>query len=146
MYFQKVFNRKPNSDNDIIFPYQFYSGWYFPIIKFYIAKDLKSAPVMMAALVDSGANVSIFNKESAELLGLTMSSGKRRSFAGVGSSNVGYEHNLYFDVMRVKFQDKVIFSSQLDSGFNLIGRDSFFAQFARVCFDENGRRTVLERR
>ena len=138
------FNFKKNTSNkELIFPYQFYRGWYFPIIRFYIAKDQSSTPIGISALVDSGANLSIFNKETAEALGFTMSSGRRRSFSGVSGGSYGYAHQIYFDVLGVKFQDEVIFSSDMGAYFNLIGRESFFSQFNRICFDENNRQTIL---
>ena len=139
--------RKQKKDQkEIVFPYQFYRGWSFPIIKFYMAKNTRNAPVKMAALVDSGANISIFNKEAATALGITMWKGKRRSFTGIGGGTYGYEHEVYFDVLGETFKDKIIFSSQLESYFNLIGRESFFAQFAKICFDENKGETVLVRK
>jgi hypothetical protein len=139
-------NNREKSDNEIIFPYKLYRGWYFPLIQFYIAKDLTSPPIAVSGLVDSGANLSIFNKETAEALGITMSKGKRRSFSGVASNSYGYEHTICFDVMGVKFRDEVLFSSKLGAYFNLIGRQSFFSQFQSIRFDENKRQTVLVRK
>ena len=138
--------KKDTSNKEFIFSYQFYRGWYFPIIKFYIAKDQKSNPIAISALVDSGANLSIFNKDTAEVLGLTMSSGRRRSFSGVSGNSYGYEHQIYFDVLGLKFNDEVIFSSNMGAYFNLVGRESFFNQFGRICFDENNKQTILVKR
>lgn len=141
----KLFKSKNNTRNndELVFPYKLYRGWYFPVIQFYIAKDLESPPIAVSGLVDSGANLSIFNKETAEALGITMSKGKRRSFSGVASQSYGYEHTIYFDVLGTKFRDSIVFSSQLGAYFNLIGRQSFFNQFQSIRFDENNRQTVL---
>ena len=140
-----LFRSKDNKENnkEITFPYKLYRGWYFPVIQFYIAKDTKSSPIAVSGLVDSGANLSILNRETAEALGITMSKGKRRSFSGVASNSYGYEHTIHFNVMGVKFRDEVIFSSKLGSYFNLIGREAFFSKFERICFDENKRETIL---
>ena len=55
------------------FPYQFFRGFYYPIIPVVIAKNNKE--VKTSAIVDSGATISIFSSNVAVPLGLDTESG-----------------------------------------------------------------------
>lgn len=95
------------------------------------------------AIVDSGANISLFQWEIAELLGLKVSSGGQISLSGIGGKIQGYLHSIPITVAGKTCRCRICFSRQLKVPLNLLGRDNFF-RFFRVTFDERKKVTVLE--
>lgn len=93
----------------------------------------------MEGYVDSGASVSIFHADRAEILGILYRDGRLLHLT-VGDGGL-----LEVFLCRVPvrlgadyFTAEIGFSSHLGVGFNLIGRRTFFERF-RVCFDDRRR-------
>ena len=125
----------------MVFPYQKSNGEYYPIIKTsLIYEDIKLA---IAALVDSGANVSVFGADIAESLGIDIESGKKIFLGGVGGRILGYEHNIGMEIAREQFQAKVVFSREFLVSFNLVGRRDVFERFT-ICFNEKRKQLELK--
>lgn len=124
----------------MVYPYQKSDNHYFPVIKFsLIHKDSK---LTIEALVDSGANISIFGADVAESLGINIESGKEVYLSGVGGRILGYEHVIKFEIDQLVFAAKVIFSREFLVSFNLIGREDVFDKFT-ICFDEKRKQLEL---
>ena len=87
------------------------------------------------AIVDSGANISLFQYEVAELLGLSVKKGKKIPLSGIGGKIHGFLHTIPVNVAGRAIPLKVCFSKELRIPLNLLGRDNFFKYF-RVTFDE----------
>jgi hypothetical protein len=95
------------------------------------------------ALLDSGANISVFRQEIAECLGLQIESGEEILLHGLGGRVIGYIHDVTMRVEQISFPCKVVFSSELTVGVNIIGRQDFFQKF-QITFDERNKELTLE--
>ena len=125
----------------ITFPYQKnLSGAYFPVIRFQVYKG--PALIDIFALVDSGASISIFRPEVAELLGIEIEDGDKIDLGGVGGKITGYLHRLYIIIANKKLFIPVVFSKSYDISFNLLGREKVFGNF-KICFEEKKKTVVL---
>lgn len=121
--------------------YRDQGGSYFPIIPFQLS--LKDKVVDTAALIDSGAAISIMRVDVAEQLGIAVESGKEIFLGGVGGRIKGYLHNLDVEVAGRKFAMPVVFSREYLVSFNLLGRSSFFENFV-ITFREKKRVVSLD--
>lgn len=117
-----------------VYPYQSGPGrGLCPLIPLFILRNGKRYEVQ--ALVDSGASLSIFRAEVADLLGIDIESGRRTLLTGVGGRILGYVHQLELIVAGVTFPCQVAFSRELHISLNLLGRQDCFQHFF-VIFDE----------
>ena len=96
-----------------------------------------------SALIDSGATVSIFKKEVAEKLRITIEKGKEIYLGGVGGHIKGYVHKLEVEIAGKKFPCPIVFSREYLVSFNLLGRQEFFNKF-KIIFEEKQNRLKLE--
>ena len=85
----------------------------------------------------------MFRQEIAECLGLQIESGEEILLHGLGGRVMGYIHEVTMKVEQIAFPCKVVFSSELTVGINLIGRQDFFEKF-KVTFNENNKEVILE--
>lgn len=115
------------------FPYYFNGSDYFPVIPLVFLIGGKR--IRSQALIDSGATISVFGKETAETLGIPIEQGERIFLGGVGGRIVGYRHILRLRIAQKDFSCPVVFSHEYLVSFNLLGREGFFEQF-QITFDE----------
>lgn len=88
------------------------------------------------AYVDSGADYSLFEEQVARLIGIKLKEGREIPLTvGDGDRMKAYLHRIPVLFSGEKFFAPICFSSQLGSGFNLLGRAGFFRKF-RICFHE----------
>lgn len=88
------------------------------------------------AFVDSGADYSVFDASVASLIGLAMKSGIEKGLmVGDGDKMTVYVHIVPVRFAGFLFKAPIAFSSELGSGFNLMGRATFFERF-RICFND----------
>lgn len=125
----------------IRFPYSYRRQQLFPIIP--VTINLGSYTVTTDSLVDSGANISVFRQEIADCLGLQIESGEETLLHGLGGRVVGYMHEVHLIIEQVMFPCKVVFSSELTVGINILGRQDFFEKF-KITFDERNKELLLE--
>ena len=126
-----------------IFPYQFFSGFYYPIITAFIHTGNSQLPKSkILALVDSGASMSIFQADMATELGIKIETGKPTNLQGVGGTITGYIHNLIIDVARKTVECPVVFSAEYKVSVNLLGRKGFFDAF-QITFNESKKQLSL---
>ena len=125
----------------IKFPYSYRKQQLFQIIP--VTVSIESYDISTDALLDSGANISVFRQEIAECLGLQIESGEEILLHGLGGRVMGYIHEVTMKVEQISFPCKVVFSSELTVGINLIGRQDFFEKF-KVTFNENNKEVILE--
>lgn len=93
------------------------------------------------ALVDSGADVSAFHTAWARLLGLHLDPTQARSLDGVGGSVDCWYLNVHLVVGGKRFPARVAFTDSVGYDAGILGRDSFFKEFA-VGIDEVGQRVL----
>ncbi len=91
------------------------------------------------ALVDSGADYSIFHAEIGEAIGLNVRKGKSVRFAGVsGISQEGFRHPVQLQVRNREFQTIVVFAYHLGIPYGILGQAEVFKQFVVVFDRERG--------
>jgi hypothetical protein len=104
-----------------------------PRITVLLEKEGSIVPVR--AVLDSGAEVSLFDRTVADDLGITIEDGIPLSISGVGGHTLAYAHLLTMTVtdgtQTVTFPCRVLFKEEVHR--NLIGREDFFDMF-RVTF------------
>ncbi|MBA7669674.1 hypothetical protein ES703_77806 [subsurface metagenome] len=114
----------------------------FPIIPVTLIKE--NVEIDTDALIDSGANISVFREEIAECLEIVIEEGEETLLQGLGGRIVGYIHELKVGVDNEEFFCNVVFSKELTVGLNILGREGFFEYF-QVIFNESAKEVVLEK-
>lgn len=125
----------------ITFPYKLSSGIYYPVVDFYLAVQ-KSPLLRTAALIDSGATFSVFRSLELEKLGIKLERGKFVVIYSANSEMSGYLHKVRIRIAQYVIDAQVIFSDQLQSEFNLLGRRDFFDKFD-ILIEEKRKRLHL---
>ena len=95
------------------------------------------------ALVDSGASLSVFLPDFANLLDIDVKSGKSIQLDSLTTSVKGYLHELSVEVSKKRFTLPVAFLDKIHTPFNILGREVFFEQFV-ITFDETKKIVVLK--
>ena len=113
----------------------------FPIIPITLIKE--NIEIDTDALIDSGANISVFCEEIAECLEIVIEDGEEILLQGLGGRIVGYIHELKIRVDNHEFHCKVVFSKELTVGLNILGREGFFEKF-QITFNERDKEIILE--
>ena len=109
------------------FPYILLKDRFYPIIPVGLIRGKET--VRTEALVDSGANISIFHGEFCRELGLKSENGEKKVFQGIGGKINGYIHTVHLNVNEHIFPCRVAFSDEMITGLNIIGREDFFNKF-----------------
>ena len=112
----------------------------FPIIPIVLIKE--NVEINTDALIDSGANISVFREEIAECLEIVIEDGEEILLQGLGGRIVGYAHKLKVRVDDDEFPCKVVFSKEFTVGVNILGREGFFEYF-QVIFNERDKEVML---
>jgi len=96
--------------------------------------------IKMLALLDSGADYSLFSLEVAEKLGIKKERGKKIFLQGViGEQFPGYLHKVPVQVGSMTFNCRIVFSKVKTA---LLGRDNFFLPFL-ITFNEKYQKVSL---
>jgi len=94
--------------------------------------------VTYRVLVDSGADICVFDTELAEALGITMSMGVPRELFGVGAkASVCYMHKVTIDVAGWPYEIEACFMKSVGgrvAPYGIVGQRGFFDHFV-VKFD-----------
>jgi len=114
----------------------------FPVIPItLINKDIE---IETDALIDSGANISVFREELAECLEVVVEDGEEILLQGLGGRIVGYIHELTIRINDEKFRCKIVFSKEMTVGLNILGREGFFEHF-QITFNERQKEIILNK-
>ena len=98
--------------------------------------------IRMLALIDSGADYSLFSLEVAEKLRIPVEKGKRVSLQGVaGQPFTGFLHEVPVQVEDTTLKCKIVFSKVRTT---LLGRDNFFLPFL-ITFNEKYQKVIVEK-
>lgn len=99
----------------------------------------------LQAYVDSGASLSVFHVDVAQLLGIKLNRAKRRYVAlGNGAVLPIYLHGIRVRFAGAEFTAPAGFSDALHMGFNLMGRAGFFSRF-ELSFNDRDRVLTVTR-
>ncbi len=124
-----------------IFPYRTDThGNTFPIIP--ITLEFADKKREFYALVDSGATMSVFRGEVADIFKINVESGEKIYLGGVGGRIKGYVHKLRVEVGGQQFVCPIVFSYEYLVSINLLGREEFFKRF-QITFEEKKNRLKL---
>jgi Aspartyl protease len=115
-----------------------------PTIKPIIPITLKgSESIRYEVLVDSGADICIFDLELAELIGIDVRKGEKVLFAGVtGSPRIAYMHDVEIEVGGHVFKAHVSFATLPPYSYGIVGQRGFFDHF-KVIFDYQKKQVEL---
>ena len=100
--------------------------------------------VGLEALIDSGADYNIFHGGVAEVLGIKLTTGKKRKILGITGEPIrGYIHDVEIKpVGMASFKAPIVFSNQLSShSLAVLGNTRFFYKF-KITF--NYKNKVIE--
>ena len=119
------------------FPYtKFPQGIKRPIIRIAIEHKGKELPYF--GLIDSGADINLFHGELAELLGLDLEAGEKRSVGGIveGERREYYVHRVTLKIGGWRHDNVMVgfMPSLSKSGHGLLGQYGFFDLYS-VKFD-----------
>jgi len=115
----------------------------FPSINLILTKKENSKDEFsFLVLVDSGAEVSLFTKSDAEMLGISLETGKRVSIGSAsGNRFLAFLHSVIIKIGEEKFKAEIAFSERDDTP-RLLGRRSIFSHFF-IVFDDKDKNTVF---
>lgn len=102
---------------------------YRPLIPVEIARNDKK--LLTYALVDSGADISLFGEDLCSRLGITLMSGNKQTLQGVGKGKVTfYLHRIELKIGDKKIITEVGFSAEMRHiPFAILGQKGFFENF-----------------
>ena len=125
-YFKFAFPKRPSALGKVVFK---------PIIPIKIIFGQRF--VGYNALIDSGADFSIFHSEIGEALDIDVESGEILKFGGVqkGEPSVAYLHRIKLDIGGWQYETVVGFSHDIARySYGILGQHGFFDTF-KVTFD-----------
>jgi len=95
------------------------------------------------AYVDSGADVSLFTRGDAELLGVNLYEGELLELTGIGGAVVpAYLHGMRVKIGPLEFPARIAFAD-LNGVPRIIGRLDIFNKF-KITFDERSLQTIFQ--
>ena len=93
-------------------------------------------------LVDSGAELSLFTKGDAELLGIDLSKGEKISIGGVaGDKFTAFIHSIILKIGEKNIKMEVAFSEHFGTP-RVLGRNPLFSNFF-IIFDHQKQNTIF---
>lgn len=115
---------------------------YYPLIDIELTGPKGS--LIVKALIDSGASLSIFRPEIANYLAIPIRKGEGLYFQGIKGKILGYLHRVPVSVNGESFDCNIAFSPELKVSFNILGRDNFFLPFL-ITFNERFQKVIIEK-
>jgi len=124
------------------YPYKHIRNASLPLIAVTLSKSdgIQLPPIL--ALVDSGANISLFTAEVAELLGLELTAGTHTHLGGIKDGVNAYIHQVNCTIGRYSCNCRIAFSEELTTDFQILGRLDFFEKYT-ILFDETDQKLYL---
>ena len=125
----------------ISFDYKEIKGKSYPAIPVTLLS--KGKRIEIYTIIDSGSEVSLFDKELAKRLGINYRLTKDiRYMGGVSGRLLVYVHQLDISIGGRTFPCKIGFSDERTTSHNLLGRQGFFENF-KITFDEKNKKIFL---
>jgi len=107
----------------------------FPLVPVTLTNTDGNAIPPILALVDSGAIISLFHADIAQLLGLDLTAGRKIPLTGIKDSLEAYVHLVQCQVSEYTCSCRIGFSAELTFDFQVLGRLDFFEK-CKILFDE----------
>ena len=99
--------------------------------------------LVVKALLDSGASMSLFRAEIAYYLGVAVREGEGLFLQGIKGSVMAYRHQIPVRVGEDKLDCQIAFAPQIETSFNILGRNNFFLPFL-ITFNEKLQKVIIE--
>jgi hypothetical protein len=99
-----------------------------PMLRVRVSHGGQQTPQLLA-LLDSGADVSLFHSDLAVYLGIDLASCPASQTGGIGGGVTVYPCSVWLEVEGERFQADVQFSPDIDPTILLLGRDNVFDKF-----------------
>lgn len=104
-----------------------------PVIRIEVVKNNLEVPYEV--LVDSGADICIFDASIAQILGIDVVKGEKHEVSGLtGFPEFYYLHPIIIKVGGLKYKVDVGFMSMSGNAYGIVGQKGFFDKFV-VKFD-----------
>jgi hypothetical protein len=120
------------------FPYKRYGPVLRPVVSVTICDPDTSKEFICQALVDSGAEISVFGYEVAEALGIDTTQKKDREYFGIGGLQVEcVTHAVHFQLGGWSHKANARFMLKKDDRklpYGILGQNGFF-QYFKITFD-----------
>lgn len=130
---------------ELKFPYKNYGpGIYRPVVPITITRAGHS--VQYEVLIDSGADMNIFDAELADILGFEVTAGRREEVHGItGNPQVYYVHPVTITIGgTMEFKTEAGFFPNMGGmTYGVVGQKGFF-EFVRVTFDRKKQRVEIK--
>lgn len=92
----------------------------------------------LIAKVDRGAAHCIFERRYADILGLTVESGRRQRFRTMSGSFSAYEHEITLELLGIEFPTFVFFAEDSVFERNFLGRTGWLDRVRIAIIDYDG--------
>ncbi len=130
---------------ELKFPYKNYGpGVYRPVVPITITRAGRS--VQYEALVDSGADMNIFDAQLADILGFDVTAGRKEEVHGItGNPQVYYVHPVTIGIGgTMEFKTEAGFMPNMGGmTYGVVGQKGFF-EFTRITFDRKKQRVEIK--
>lgn len=114
----------------------------FPAVRITLIGEKAEREFSFLILVDSGAEISLFTKSDADLLGIDLREGRKIKIGSVsGESFFAFLHLVSLKVGEETFRVKAAFSEK-DGTPRVLGRNPIFSYFF-ILFDERDKKTIF---
>jgi Aspartyl protease len=100
-------------------------------------------PFQTLAIVDSGADTSVFHVSVAAQLGIDLASARRVTAVGVGGTTTAYRSAVEMEIEGMWFPAAVRFTSGIRAPIALLGRHDVFRRF-QFGFDEQAQILLVQ--
>ena len=77
------------------------------------------------AKIDTGSEVCLFSRISADVLEIDLESGYREVFSTLAGDLIAFQHEIEFETLGLQFQTRVYFAESYAVHRNLLGRRGF---------------------
>ena len=124
------------------YPYKRIRDASLPLIPVILRKSDGIQLPPLLALVDSGASISLFTAEVAELLELELTAGTPTTLVGIKDGVDAYVHAVNCTIGWYSCNCRIAFSEELTTDFQILGRLDFFEK-CTVLFDETDQKLYL---
>jgi len=124
------------------FPYVCKRGIYYPIVPLKLIHH--GLELITDALIDSGANVSVFQGSISDYFGIDLFKGERIFLQGIGGRIAAYRHYIDIEIGDFSFRSIIAFSTEMIPHVNILGRHDFFQHFL-IIFNEPSHKLILQK-
>lgn len=122
-------------------PYTRFGNHTLPLIPVVLFKKDEVPLQPLLAVVDSGASISLFDAQIADVLGINLTEGKKEELQGIVGAVTVYIHKVHCSIKWYSFPCRIAFTRNFGE-LQILGRLDFFERFT-VLLDEIDQKLYL---